>query len=295
MEGHQSWADDNTMAIHPAVEQCVHFVAGHEVRACFPLDSVRVGSSYPPNAKEVMYPGSHSNIGGGYAPNALGISPQANSFMCVITAARMYQEARQAGVPLIPWDQLGTRRQKEFTPSPETIADFNAYLAEAKVGAGPVEEMHKRHMRLYLSYRYKHRNALNQLPFYQRAAAKDRRYLQITTDTFHRRLRNKFSAYPVPTTDEKYDLVAARNLQEQMAKAAGLVEQHRNDKDLQQLHELIERIEPRQLGPAMEKFFGNHLHDSMAGFIDMGGRLTNEYLYNGQGIMKFRKIFKGKD
>jgi hypothetical protein len=44
LAGHQSWADDN-LEIHPAVEQCVHYVAGHEVRACFPLDSVRVKST----------------------------------------------------------------------------------------------------------------------------------------------------------------------------------------------------------------------------------------------------------
>jgi len=149
-------------------------------------------------------------------------------------------------------------------------------------------------MRLYLSYRYKHRNTLSRLPFYQRAPAKDRRYLQITTDTFHRRLRQKLSAYPVPTTDENYDLVAAKKLQDQMIKAAGLTEQHKNDKNLQQLYEVISHIEPNRLSPAVQKFFENYLHDSMAGFIDMGGRLTNEYLYNGFGIMKFRKIFKGE-
>lgn len=47
VEGHMSWANDN-MHINPAVERCVHFVAAHEIRACFPLDSGRRGSSYPP-------------------------------------------------------------------------------------------------------------------------------------------------------------------------------------------------------------------------------------------------------
>jgi len=64
LAGHQGWAD-NTLEINPAVERCVHFVAGHEVRACFPLDSVRVKSNYPANAMEVMYPGAHSDVGGG--------------------------------------------------------------------------------------------------------------------------------------------------------------------------------------------------------------------------------------
>ena len=43
--GHQGWAD-NTLQVHPAVRQCVHMVAGHELRACFPLDSVRIKRGY---------------------------------------------------------------------------------------------------------------------------------------------------------------------------------------------------------------------------------------------------------
>ncbi|MCE1208761.1 MAG: DUF2235 domain-containing protein, partial [Spirochaetia bacterium] len=95
LAGHQGWAD-NTLEIHPAVEQCVHFVAGHEVRACFPLDSVRVKSEYPANAMEVMHPGAHSDVGGGYAPSALGVSPSQDSFMSIIPGVNMYHEAKRA-------------------------------------------------------------------------------------------------------------------------------------------------------------------------------------------------------
>jgi Uncharacterized alpha/beta hydrolase domain (DUF2235) len=108
ISGHQSWADNN-LEIHPAVEQCVHYVAGHEVRACFPSDSVRVKSFYPGNATEVMYPGAHSDVGGGYAPKALGVSPTQNSFMAIIPGVNMYHEARKAGVPLVEWSQLRRR------------------------------------------------------------------------------------------------------------------------------------------------------------------------------------------
>ena len=46
-------------------------VSGHEQRLCFPLDSVRrANGKYPPCAIEVVYPGMHSDIGGGYPPGS---------------------------------------------------------------------------------------------------------------------------------------------------------------------------------------------------------------------------------
>ncbi|OHX16348.1 hypothetical protein BI343_15590 [Chromobacterium amazonense] len=57
--------------------------------------------------------------------------------MCVIPGRRMYDAARQAGVPLRTWDQLTDNVQKLLTPSPQAIKDFNAYLRDAKVAPGP--------------------------------------------------------------------------------------------------------------------------------------------------------------
>jgi hypothetical protein len=42
----------------------------------------------------------------------------------------------------------------------------------------------------------------------------------------------------------------------------------------------------------IETFFDRYIHDSEAGFIDMG---MNEYEYNGIGIVKFRTVYKGND
>ena len=168
LSGHQSWADDN-LQIHPAVEQCVHYVAGHEVRACFPLDSVRVKSVYPANAKEVMYPGAHSDVGGGYAPSALGISPTQEAYVSIIPGAHMYAEAKKAGVPLQPLkmlDAIDPNIRPGLTPSDIVQKAFNGYLAETRIGSGPVEDMLRRHMALYHSYRFKHRaNFKKRLPY----------------------------------------------------------------------------------------------------------------------------------
>ncbi len=77
-EGHMSWADD-TMELPDdkifkgLIKKCVHLVAGHEQRLSFPLDSVRrANGKYPPYAIEVVYPGVHSDIGGGYPPGDQG-------------------------------------------------------------------------------------------------------------------------------------------------------------------------------------------------------------------------------
>lgn len=291
VEGHQSWADDN-MQIHPAVEQCVHFVAGHEVRASFPLDSVRVKGVYPPNAKEVMYPGAHSDLGGGYAPNALGIAPQNANEMARIPGAQMYKEARLAGVPLHSWGELLPSDRSDLTVAPKTAADFNAYLKAANIAAGPVEDVHRQHMSLYLSYRYKYRNDNNALPFYRRASAKHKGYLKITSDTFNANLK-QLTAYPLLFTDPAYDLQKAVAIHRSFVKAAGL--ESSESYRLKNFYKVAPFIQPQTLTPVIEDFFANYVHDSMAGFIEMSEKFTNEYKVNGIGIVKFRKIFMGND
>jgi hypothetical protein len=291
MEGHQSWADNN-MQIHPAIQQCVHFVAGHEVRAAFPLDSVRVGGVYPGNAKEVMYPGAHSDLGGGYPPNSLGIALENADEMARIPGAQMYSEARLAGVPISSWGQLLGLFQADLTVAPKTAADFNAYVKAANIAAGPVENMHQQHMSLYLSYRYKYRNSIGSLPFYQRATSSHRGLIKITTNTFNDRMRH-LTSYPIPPSDEKFNLADAIAQHRKSMKAAG--REALESKQVQHLYTMADAIHPKNLTPEIEEFLGNYVHDSMAGFIEMGGNWTNEYKINGLGILKFRQIFKGND
>ena len=337
--GHQSWADDN-LEIHPAVEQCVHYVAGHEVRACFPLDSVRVKSHYPPNAKEVMYPGAHSDVGGGYAPSALGISPTQDSYMSIIPGARMYEEARKAGVPLQPLNMLQTDVRLGLTPTDTVKRAFNAYLAAARVGSGPVEDMHRRHMALYHSYRFKHRAGFRQRRPYLVAPtavpdANDpskihnhQEYLDTTqnslitqlgwlggnpmdanfdparaagigVDGILKNMRQAKNAAPIKKDTSK---VSPKDVAK--AAAAGVVAStplrvpaalfmaSRDSVRAQRLFEVAQHIDVKKVAPAIEHFFDNYIHDSMAGFIGMN---VNEFQFNGSGIVKFRSVFKGND
>ncbi len=298
LAGHQSWAD-NALQIHSAVEQCVHFVAGHEVRACFPLDTVRVKNTYPANAKEVMYPGAHSDVGGGYPPGALGIDVRPNSSMSVIVGANMYKEAVLAGVPLIPMKQLPPEFREALTPADTTVADFNAYLTATKIGDGPVGDIHRKHMMYYHTYRFKHRaNYTSVGPWKFASSAKniddkgkatkiaDAEVLEITQKEFMQSL----SLGMFPPSDTNWTPKQAVQLHKDMNKAAGL--SNRTSYPQKLVYEIAASIDVDALTPAIEKFCGEYIHDSVAGFIGFG---MHEYTFNKLGIAKYRGIFNGND
>jgi hypothetical protein len=291
LAGHQSWAD-NSLEIHPAVEQCVHYVAGNEVRACFPLDSVRVKSKYPGNAHEVMYPGSHSDVGGGYRPGALGISPLPELSMSLITGLNMYKAARLAGVPLLDWTQIDQAVRDSLTPNEKTLASFNAYVKDAAISNGPVESVHRQHMAHYFSYRFKHRDNFTNVGPFSTASSKingddkysDQTALQKTQAVLIDRLKMNMVKPEVTNWDPK---TVAKDHQA-MKKKMNLTPSYPD----KVAYEIAERINVAALTPAIEKFCGEYIHDSMAGFINFG---VNEYSTNSLGLAKFRTVFKGND
>lgn len=284
LRGHQSWADDN-MEIHPAIEQCVHYVAAHEVRACFPLDSVRVKSSYPSNATEVMYPGAHSDVGGGYAPGDLGVSPRPQDSISIVPGLRMYQEARKSGVPLKAWPELEEPVQRSLTPAPEVVADFNDYHRNARVPEAAVEAMHRAHMGLYFSFRFKIRGEFIHRSPFKTAPSTDQGYLARTQAAFMERLASMRGGNPLDAPfDPGVAAVHHRRVVTATGAAPGVADRH--------LLEVAERINVLDVSPAIERFCERYIHDSMAGFIGMG---LDEYAANNIGIVKFRTVFKGND
>lgn len=284
LDGRMGWADDN-LQIHPAVEQCVHYVAGHEVRATFSLDSVRVKSTYPDNAMEVMYPGVHSDVGGGYAPGDLGVSPSQDSFASIIPGASMYKAARLAGVPLTHWDALEKQVRDSLTPSSTTVQSFNSYVRDARVGSGPVEEMGRKHMALYFSHRFKHRAGFFNRAPYTSASTQGKQYLRTTQDSFIKRLSSLASRLDAMAPD--FDPPRMAKLHEDMNKAAGLTTPIKEASAVA----VAKSIDPRKVTTDIEQFFDHYIHDSMAGFIEK----LDEFKWNGLGIVKFRTVFKGND
>lgn len=348
LAGHQSWAD-NSLQVHPAVRQCLHLVAGHELRACFPLDSVRIQGSYPANVKEVVYPGAHSDVGGGYAPGALGVGLKPQDNLSILPGRDMYDAARIAGVPLPLFSDLKTQNQDLFislSPSNSLVSAYNAYLKDAAVAPGPVEAMSQQHMRLYHSFRFKHRLAFDAQPMARNASAAHQRYLRTTQNDFMWVLQqlggavqdydivpvpvfkdgrplpvrkrnveaylaepgNRSGAEPAnsiwadiadkegnPLTNERYNPQRAARIYQAVAQHNGYTLTQRETKWLN----VAAAMDTRALTPGIEHLFNHHVHDSLAGFIDMQMHeftgLSDRFFGNRLGLAKYRTVFKGND
>lgn len=165
-DGHASWA--NPLDVAPMVEQCVHMAAAHEIRNSFPLDSCRRGASYPPGVEEMVYPGVHSDVGGGYRAGEGARSPKPGQLLSLIPLRAMHQKAVAAGVPLHLLSALPTRDLRElFATDPASQPEFSRlhtlwshYMKQVGMGGRPVGAMVNAHMRMYYAWRF-HKIAQN--------------------------------------------------------------------------------------------------------------------------------------
>ena len=153
-DGHGAWA--NGLQISDIVSQCVHMVAAHEMRNSFPLDSALLGTAYPDGATEMIYPGVHSDVGGGYRQGEGGKS----GMLARVPLRAMLEAAVKAKVPLRPLEQmLSSSQQKDFALDPDGAKAYDAMLTlwrsymqpvnrGAPLGAGVLA-----HMAVYWRYR----------------------------------------------------------------------------------------------------------------------------------------------
>ena len=134
-DGHDGWGRPKDLAVPAYVKRCVHLVSGHEVRGSFPLD-LAGGDGI-----EVVYPGVHSDVGGGYPPGeqgrgcATGPTLKANDSAKLSQAplCHMFREAVAAGVPLNPNAPGVTQEMRDaFKVAPALREAFNAYVAAVK-------------------------------------------------------------------------------------------------------------------------------------------------------------------
>lgn len=203
--GHMSWAD-GTMRLPDEdtrlpedrrfLNRCVHLVSAHEQRASFPLDSIRrrprgddgepdksQPSSYRANSVEYVYPGMHSDVGGGYPAKDQGKAMQAELLLSQVTLHHMYREAFAAGAPLRvpnaglnedilakePGLELDPKWVRELDISPTLIERFNAWQAQAaRAGNAPLEEIVERETELITGWRIdRYHNGLGGSSFYE--------------------------------------------------------------------------------------------------------------------------------
>lgn len=118
-------------------------MSSHEQRLCFPLDSIRrTDGTYPTNSVEVIYPGMHSDIGGGYPPGDQGKAngPDDALLLSQIALHDIYAAAFVCGAPFkVPQEAIPNDLKKdqwrvmpedvdmEYYVSQEVISRFNAW------------------------------------------------------------------------------------------------------------------------------------------------------------------------
>ncbi|MCT8349956.1 DUF2235 domain-containing protein [Photorhabdus temperata] len=136
VEGHMAWADGtqelpSEETYGGLVKRCVHLVSTHEQRLSFPMDSIRRSDgTYPTGSTEVIYPGVHSDLGGGYPPGEQGksIGERDNLLLSQISLHEMYAAAFEVGAPLkVPTESLPKDLSKDtWRVMPfELVAEFN--------------------------------------------------------------------------------------------------------------------------------------------------------------------------
>ncbi|VWC66032.1 hypothetical protein BLA18109_02144 [Burkholderia lata] len=142
----------------------VHHVAATELRFYKNLDSPRKSSDHA-NLQEIVYPGSQSDVGGGFPDG----EDQKSSELARVSARNMLDRAWSAGVPMLPLAKLRTisplaAREFDFRKTVNVngkdlnVNDlFGAYTAMLPKTSGPLETHFLEHQKLFVSWaRYVH-------------------------------------------------------------------------------------------------------------------------------------------
>lgn len=176
-DGHMGWANDSQRLPDDEgfLRRCVHLVAAHEQRACFPLDSIRrkarpddpdCPSGYRAGSQEFIYPGVHSDVGGGYPPGEQGKALAGGAFvLSQVALHHMYDAAYRAGAPLQapplalnaqqakswPWLAMDDGTYKEFDIASDLIFRFNTWVDQ--LSSGSLEDVMIEELKLITGWR----------------------------------------------------------------------------------------------------------------------------------------------
>ncbi|WP_312515180.1 DUF2235 domain-containing protein [Massilia sp.] len=155
-DGHSDWG--NLMAIPHVVEHVRHFVAAHEVRNSFPVDSISVLRDgqviKPEHFHETVFPGAHSDVGGGYREGEGGRSKERQALFSLVTLSSMYQLALEHGVPLLPRTAWSALQAQDFETSATLLQHYNYYHSKF-AGMSNLGPLINAHMGFYFAWRFR--------------------------------------------------------------------------------------------------------------------------------------------
>jgi len=266
IDGHGGWADAEDSLRIKGGTRCVHLVAAHEIRRSFPVDSIAVGNSWPDNSEEIVFPGVHSDVGGGYCPReqGRGVDEYGSDMLSRIPLIYMYKQARLAGVPLKL--ELATDAVKRrFKVDPKVIESINAYLAACKPVKGTITDIMREQAKMHMLWR-RARRASGSAPIsstgsFARATNFDKNDLHSANLDFEDELK-------------MFEKFRRMSMRERVAEKAepGFDNQHE-----QEWHEIAgwwgSSLQP---SGAVMSFFDEYVHDSRAWFKLIPGHPDTE-------------------
>lgn len=289
--GHMAWADPDApgggLKIHPSIKRVEHYIAMHENRASFPLDRVHTSPNQvlPPNVREWAFPGMHSDVGGGYAPNEQGKRGTDAEKISQIALEHMYIAARKASVPLdktrviSPPESGGEGGDgfDSFEVAPSMRQAFGAFM----MAMGQRPRTMQDWLLPYLAWQYKHLEDYKNLTFYLSATPKEKQAI----DKAQKGFAADIAHLEGNTKHAWWELASPIYFLSKEAQAKTMKAFKLTLLDAQAL-EFIKDY--RGLTLMMENFFADYVHDSYAGFDVLK---VQEFT----GRLHWRRIFYGTE
>ena len=261
-DGHWDWANDVAKNLPGSVRKCLHLIAVHELRMNFPVTQIG-------GAEEVMMPGVHSDVGGGYGPGEQGKSRDGQkSLLSQIPLAFMYKAAMAAGVPLVPFSKLQERDKADFEIAPELAKSWEAYTA----ALGKDGRLLKKHMELYYRWRAARLSTLDKTESFKAASPQNQHDLREANTMLAgdlEAIRFRRDAPPVMPGEES-KAPYGRADESRMNQWHRVRANNRESLDSWERFALPFFEKPNPLPPEVEAFFDDYVHDSFAGFYYAG-------------------------
>ena len=295
--GHGDWSSSKNLRI-PAdsvVKNCVHFVALHELRKSFPLESVRVNGALPSHCNEHVYPGTHSDVGGGYQPGEQGKALAVKQETTLIKADHLklsqltLNDMLAAALKTVPrytedspWLEFENEKSRDYDTARDLDLPRQFLLPQytkqavadyfAEVGVDPslsLVPLIQSHSLAYLAWRYRVtvRRGFDALDSVKRAHEFDS-------------ARVSFYKKGQALLEEQIRLMRSWSPEKTMGYHA-------------KAGEIYEAIQSIRSTDAKEHFFDDWVHDSFAGFLQSLGRA--HIVVENECYLRHRGIYMGED
>lgn len=277
--GHGAWASVEALRLPSAVQNCVHMVAMHELRRNFPLDVIGVGGKIRKGWLQYAYPGSHSDVGGGYRPGELGVAVGDDSQkLSQIPLNHMLECAQAAGVPINKAD-VRADVYDPFAIHPELAKAYDNFITQATLSPRPIYDW----LQPYLNWRWQVRERYHLTNQVTRANKEDREVLlshnrKLISDAGVMAQQNKNRSFGQLTQTAMKSLFMSRERADAMRSTS-------LEPEARSIFAIAQNSKPTP--PSFAKLFDEYVHDSLAGF--------NSPVLESPGHWRYRRVYLGTD